>query len=149
MKPTMNQPETKRVLAIFVAAFSILCVATCPENHFQVHETLCCLNCQEGDYVARNCSEAHGLHTGVLCNPCRRCEKNGEITVSNCTQFSDTQCSSRIHRKVQQITLYGCSSVIAAVVMLAVIVAACYFCRISKSAESDGSSAGEPFHISI
>ncbi|XP_016426543.1 CD27 antigen-like [Sinocyclocheilus rhinocerous] len=145
MKPTMNQPDTKCVLlqAIFVAAFSTLSVVTCPEKHFQLQESLCCLNCPEGMYVAQNCSGGPMNYVGVLCNPCRRCEELGEITVSQCTQFSDTRCASK------QITSYGSSSVIAAVFMLAVIVAACFFCRISKSGESDESSAGEPFHISV
>ncbi|XP_018932874.2 CD27 antigen-like isoform X2 [Cyprinus carpio] len=146
MQPTMNQPDTKCVLAIFVAASSTLCVAACPENHFQVQKMLCCLNCQYGEYVARNCSEGPRGHIGVLCNTCRRCEEIGEVTVSNCTQFSDTQCAS-IH--TQQITMHGCSSVIAAVVILGVILAACFFRRISKSGESDGGSAGEPFPISV
>ncbi|XP_052424536.1 CD27 antigen-like [Carassius gibelio] len=146
MKPTMNQSDTRRVLAIFVAASSTLYAAACPENHFQVQETLCCLNCQNGEYVARNCSEGPRGHIAVLCNLCRRCEEIGEITVSNCTRFSDTQCAP-IHMK--EITLYGCSPVIAAVVLLAVFLAACLFSRISKSGESNGGSAGEPLNISI
>ncbi|KTF93422.1 hypothetical protein cypCar_00014295 [Cyprinus carpio] len=77
-------------------------------------------------YVARNCSGGPTNYIGVLCNPCRRCEG-----------------------KLRRITLYGSSSVIAAIFILTVIVAACFFCRIRKSGESNESSAGEPFHISI
>ncbi|XP_073682298.1 CD27 antigen-like isoform X3 [Garra rufa] len=120
MAPTLNIPGTKQVLAIFVAASSTLCVATCPENHFQLQESLCCLNCLEGEYVARNCSGGPRNYTGVLCLNCLRCEEIGEETVSQCTQFSNTRCA----KKVLQIT-----------------------CRISNADESDGTSAEEPFHI--
>ncbi|KAK2874609.1 hypothetical protein Q8A67_021762 [Cirrhinus molitorella] len=145
MIATMIKPDTKHVLAIFVAASSTLCVATCPENHFQLQESLCCLNCPEGMYVARNCSGGPTNHIGVLCTQCLRCEDIGEETVSQCTQFSNTQCA----KKVLQITWNGFLYAIAAVSMLAVIVATCFFSRISKSGESDDSSAEEPFHISI
>ncbi|XP_073682297.1 uncharacterized protein [Garra rufa] len=124
MAPTLNIPGTKQVLAIFVAASSTLCVATCPENHFQLQESLCCLNCLEGEYVARNCSGGPRNYTGVLCLNCLRCEE-----------------------KVLQITWNGFSYTIATVSMLAVIVAVCFFSRISNADESDGTSAEEPFHI--
>ncbi|XP_050959902.1 CD27 antigen-like isoform X2 [Labeo rohita] len=144
MTTTMKQPDTKHILAIFVAASSTLCVATCPENHFRLQESLCCLNCPEGMYVARNCSGGPKTYIGVVCTQCLRCEEIGEETVSQCTQFSNTECA----KKVPQITLNGSSYVIAAVFMLAVIVASCFFSRISNSGESDESSA-ELFHISI
>ncbi|XDV52171.1 hypothetical protein PO909_020924 [Leuciscus waleckii] len=123
LQPTMNQTDSKDVLAIFVGALSTLCVKTCPENHFQLPDLQCCLNCPEGWYVVKNCSDRPGVYIGVDCNKCRSCE--GQLP---------------------QITLYGCSYVVVAAFMLAVIVVIC-FIRISKSGESDESSAGEPFNI--
>ncbi|XP_077060547.1 uncharacterized protein LOC143712201 [Siphateles boraxobius] len=159
LQPTMNQTDSKRFLAIFVGALSRLCVETCPENHFQLPDLQCCLYCPEGWYVAKNCSKGLGIHIGVDCNKCSRCEEIGQIAVFNCTQFADTQCAmvppaepsvpthpTRLEEQLPQITLYGCSYVVVAVFMLAVIVAIC-FIRISKSGESDQSSAGEPFNI--
>ncbi|XDV52172.1 hypothetical protein PO909_020925, partial [Leuciscus waleckii] len=144
---------------IFVGALSTLCVETCPENHFQLPDLQCCLKCREGWYVVKNCSDRPGLHIGVDCNKCRSCEEIGQITVSNCMQFADTQCAmvptadpsvpshpTQLEGQLPQITLYGCSYVVVAAFMLAVIVAIC-FIRISKSGESDESSAGEPFNI--
>ncbi|XP_051768766.1 uncharacterized protein LOC127522648 isoform X2 [Ctenopharyngodon idella] len=147
----MNQTDSKRVLAIFVGALSTLCIETCPENHFKLPDSLCCYKCPEGMYVTKNCSEAAGVHFGVSCGKCRRCEEFGQITVSNCTLFSDTQCEmgppvpthqQQIDGQLSQMTLYGCS---VAVFMLAVIMAVCFFIRIRKSGESDKSSKGEPF----
>ncbi|XP_077060346.1 uncharacterized protein LOC143711997 [Siphateles boraxobius] len=152
----MKQTDSKHFLAIFVGALSTLCVETCPENHFPLQDLQCCLYCPEGWYVAKNCSNGPGDHFGTNCNKCSRCEEIGQITVFNCTQFADTQCAMdtpvTTHptlsplRQLPQITLYGCSYVVVAVFMLAVIVAIC-FIRISKSGESDQSSAGEPFNI--
>ncbi|KAK7119889.1 hypothetical protein R3I94_021659 [Phoxinus phoxinus] len=151
----MKQTDSKHILAIFVGVFITLCVETCPENHFQLPDLQCCLNCPEGWYVAKNCSNGPEVHIGVDCNKCRSCEEIGQKTVSNCTQFADTQCAKADHPvtthpirspQLPQITLYGCSFVVFAVFMLAVIVATS-FIRISKSDESDESSAGEPFNI--
>ncbi|CAM4733138.1 unnamed protein product [Leuciscus chuanchicus] len=89
----MKQTDIKHVLAIFVGALSTLCVKTCPENHFQLPDLQCCLNCPEGWYVVKNCSDRPGVYIGVDCNKCRRCEETGQITVSNCMQFADTQCA--------------------------------------------------------
>ncbi|XP_039519306.1 uncharacterized protein LOC120473471 isoform X2 [Pimephales promelas] len=155
----MKQTDSKHILVIFVGVLSTLCVETCPKNHFQLPDSLCCPNCPEGWYVAKNCSKRAGDYT-VDCRICRRCEETGQITVSKCTQFADTQCANdepvttmvtthptllRLGQR-PQITLYGCSFVVVAVFMLAVIVSVC-FIRISKSGESDESSAGEPFNI--
>ncbi|XP_048029498.1 tumor necrosis factor receptor superfamily member 23-like [Megalobrama amblycephala] len=151
----MNQTDSKRVLAIFVGALSTLCVETCPENFFQLPDSLCCPNCPEGMFVAKNCSNTPVDHSGVRCNKCRRCEDIGQITVSNCTLFSDTQCDigpsvpthqPQFDEQLSQLTLYGCSSVVVAVFILAVIMAVCCI-RIKKSGESDESSEGEPFHV--
>ncbi|KAK7119888.1 hypothetical protein R3I94_021658 [Phoxinus phoxinus] len=161
----MNQTDSKHILAIFVGVLNTLCVETCPENHFQLPDLQCCLNCPEGWYVAKNCSE---VYIGVDCNKCRSCEATGLKTVSNCTQFADTQCAMVLTAdpsvpthawledhpvthpirspQLPQITLYGCSYVVFAVFMLAVIVATS-FIKISKSDESDESSAGEPLNI--
>ncbi|XDV52168.1 hypothetical protein PO909_020922 [Leuciscus waleckii] len=96
----MKQTDIKRVLAIFVGALSTLCVETCPENHFQLPDLQCCLNCPGGWYVVKNCSDRPGVYIGVDCNKCRRCEEIGQITVSNCTQFADTQCAmARLQKK--------------------------------------------------
>ncbi|KAK9966133.1 hypothetical protein ABG768_003259 [Culter alburnus] len=137
----MNQTDSKHVLAIFVGALSTLCVETCPENFFQLPDSLCCMRCPEGMFVAKNCSRGPEVHFGVHCDKCRRCEEIGQITVSNCTLFSDTQCDIG---QLSQLTLYGCSLVVVAVFMLAVIMAVFFFIRIRKSGESDESSEGEP-----
>ncbi|KAK7128209.1 hypothetical protein R3I93_020726 [Phoxinus phoxinus] len=146
----MNQADSNRVLAIFVGVLNTLYAETCLKDHFQLPDLRCCVNCPEGLYVAKNCSE---VYIGVDCNKCRSCEEIGLKTVSNCTQFADTQCAmdhpvTHPIRSPQlpQITLYGCSYVVFAVFMLAVIVATS-FIKISKSDESDESSAGEPLNI--
>ncbi|XP_073682300.1 CD27 antigen-like isoform X5 [Garra rufa] len=100
MAPTLNIPGTKQVLAIFVAASSTLCVATCPENHFQLQESLCCLNCLEGEYVARNCSGGPRNYTGVLCLNCLRCEEKVlQITcrISNADESDGTSAEEPFH----------------------------------------------------
>ncbi|XP_053082893.1 tumor necrosis factor receptor superfamily member 23 isoform X2 [Pangasianodon hypophthalmus] len=67
-------------------------VKSCPENEFELPDSICCSFCPEGRYVAVNCTRQGRLFTGVSCKECTKCT-DGTQMIAPCTNFSDTKCS--------------------------------------------------------
>ncbi|XP_057674413.1 tumor necrosis factor receptor superfamily, member a [Corythoichthys intestinalis] len=83
---------------------------TCVENHQYHYQGLCCLNCQAGTYVQKECDRdhqqgvcapcEHGLtyteHSNGMdrCLHCTHCRKD-EMETASCTTTSDTRCQCR------------------------------------------------------
>ncbi|XP_072227846.1 tumor necrosis factor receptor superfamily, member a [Leuresthes tenuis] len=83
---------------------------TCVENEQYLHQALCCLNCQAGTFVKKECERdreqgtclscEHGQtyteHSNGMkrCLPCTHCRQD-EIVTASCTTTTDTRCQCR------------------------------------------------------
>ncbi|XP_041816049.1 tumor necrosis factor receptor superfamily, member a [Chelmon rostratus] len=83
---------------------------TCVENEQYLHQGLCCLNCQAGTFVQKECERdqeqgtclscEHGQtyteHSNGMnrCLPCTHC-RSDEMETASCTTTTDTRCQCR------------------------------------------------------
>lgn len=83
---------------------------TCVENEQYLHQGLCCLNCQAGTFVYKECERDQEQGTCVPCDhgqtytehsngmnrclPCTHC-RSDEIETASCTTTTDTRCQCR------------------------------------------------------
>ncbi|XP_045922515.1 tumor necrosis factor receptor superfamily, member a isoform X1 [Micropterus dolomieu] len=83
---------------------------TCLENQEYLHQGLCCLNCQAGTFVLKECERdkeqgtclhcEHGQtyteHSNGMnrCLPCTHC-RSDEIETASCTTTTDTRCQCK------------------------------------------------------
>lgn len=83
---------------------------TCVENEQYLYQGLCCLNCQAGTFVQKECERDHEHGTCVPCEhgqtytehsngmfrclPCTHCRLD-EIETASCTTTTDTKCQCK------------------------------------------------------
>ncbi|XP_035524106.1 tumor necrosis factor receptor superfamily member 10B-like [Morone saxatilis] len=83
---------------------------TCVENEQYLHQGLCCLNCQAGTYVHKECErdqeqgsclpcdpgQTYTEHSNGMyrCLPCTHC-RSDEIETTSCTTTTDTRCQCK------------------------------------------------------
>ncbi|KAM3599796.1 uncharacterized protein V6R79_011748 [Siganus canaliculatus] len=83
---------------------------TCVENEQYLHQGLCCLNCQAGTFVKKECEVDHEQGTCVPCEhgqtytehsngmnrclPCTHCRSDETVTAP-CSTIADTKCQCK------------------------------------------------------
>ncbi|KAG5274857.1 hypothetical protein AALO_G00140920 [Alosa alosa] len=85
-----------------------MCFPDCGEPHsvlkvcmllLIVSNTLCenlkCNPCDKGYFIKRNCSETSDGWLGTQCQPCSKCDGEGQIILANCTRDSGTLCGCK------------------------------------------------------
>ncbi|XP_076123485.1 uncharacterized protein LOC143103637 isoform X1 [Alosa pseudoharengus] len=82
-----------------------MCFPNCGEPHsvlkvcmllLIVSNTLCenlrCNDCDKGYFIKRNCSETSDGWLGTQCQPCSKCDGEGQRLFVNCSRYSNTLC---------------------------------------------------------